>query len=288
MSDDRRERIAQRYDDLLQLFALQWGEDGHGSVHYGYHEGPDDDAETAMARMSDELADVAGMEPEDRVLDLGCGAGGDAVRLARERGATVVGVDLVASQLERGRRAASEAGVADRVTFQRGDFHEAVEIEGNVDVAWALESLSHSDQPTTVLTAARQALRPTGRMVVADVFLADAAVRAEHRDALEAIAGGMGLQFTTVSELADAFDTAGYCSVAHRDVTEAILPGVDRTQGGSGLLRSLAGAGSKLGLTSPAVSRYLAVRSELADLFEAGALEYRLVRAEAGGQASRD
>jgi SAM-dependent methyltransferase len=54
--------------------------------------------------------------PGDRVLDLGCGTGEDAVWLAR-RGSVVTAVDASSAMLEAARRKAEAAGVADRIEF---------------------------------------------------------------------------------------------------------------------------------------------------------------------------
>ena len=45
------------------------------------------------------LADRAGIRPGQRVLDAGCGVGGSSLWLAEQRGAAVVGITPVASQV---------------------------------------------------------------------------------------------------------------------------------------------------------------------------------------------
>ncbi len=52
-----------------------------------------------------------GFDKSKTILDIGCGTGRHAIELAR-RGYTVTGVDLSASQLERARQKAAEAGVS--------------------------------------------------------------------------------------------------------------------------------------------------------------------------------
>src|SRR3546814_3015026 len=62
---------------------------------------------------------VSGLDLEDgEVLDIGCGTGGPAIVLARDKGARVTAVDIEPQLLERGRRFAAKAGVADRVDFR--------------------------------------------------------------------------------------------------------------------------------------------------------------------------
>ncbi len=58
--------------------------------------------------------------PGDRVIDLGCGTGEDAIWLAR-RGVAVTAVDTSSAMLEVARRKAEAAGVADRIEFVQMD-----------------------------------------------------------------------------------------------------------------------------------------------------------------------
>src|SRR3546814_20609921 len=62
---------------------------------------------------------VSGLDLEDgEVLDIGCGTGGPAIVLARDKGARVNAVDIEPRLLERERCFAEKAGVADRVAFR--------------------------------------------------------------------------------------------------------------------------------------------------------------------------
>ena len=65
--------------------------------------------------------DLAGIEPGERVLDLGSGSGMDSflAALAVEPTGSVVGVDMTDQQLAKARRLAAEAGI-DNVEFREG------------------------------------------------------------------------------------------------------------------------------------------------------------------------
>jgi SAM-dependent methyltransferase len=66
------------------------------------------------------LVDVVESLPPGTALDLGCGEGGDAIWLARQRW-RVMAVDVSATALARAGEDAAKAGVADRIDFQRYD-----------------------------------------------------------------------------------------------------------------------------------------------------------------------
>lgn len=68
------------------------------------------------------LLDFMGPAPERDILDLGCGWGELLLRaLGRAPQAPGVGVDNAAWAIERGRRAAKDRGLSERVTFTVGD-----------------------------------------------------------------------------------------------------------------------------------------------------------------------
>ena len=67
---------------------------------------------------------IAGCNPiEGRtVIDIGCGSGHYSVALARAGAARVLGLDFAPGMLEIARASAEKLGVADRCSFERGDF----------------------------------------------------------------------------------------------------------------------------------------------------------------------
>src|SRR5918998_3916108 len=116
------------------------------------------------------LATWAELHSSDRVLDAGCGVGGSAIWLARELGARVVGVNVVPSEIDRGRRYARQRNVADRVTFELQDMTRTALPDGSFDVVWAIESVCHVPDKREFLAEARRLVKPGGRLVIADAF----------------------------------------------------------------------------------------------------------------------
>jgi cyclopropane-fatty-acyl-phospholipid synthase len=65
-----------------------------------------------------------GLQPGQRVLDVGCGWGSFAIHAAREHGVRVVGITLSRSQAELARRRVADAGVSDSVEIRFADYRE--------------------------------------------------------------------------------------------------------------------------------------------------------------------
>ena len=65
-----------------------------------------------------------GLQPGERVLDVGCGWGAFAIHAAREHGVHVTGITLSEPQAALARERAAAAGVADRVDIRVMDYRE--------------------------------------------------------------------------------------------------------------------------------------------------------------------
>ena len=67
------------------------------------------------------MLQLAGVGPDDRVIDLGSGDGRIVITAARRFGARGLGVEIVPDLVARSRAAAARAGVAERVEFREQD-----------------------------------------------------------------------------------------------------------------------------------------------------------------------
>jgi SAM-dependent methyltransferase len=119
----------------------------------------------------DRIEQLLELEPGARVLDVPCGAGRLTIPLA-ERGFRMVGVDITAEYLERGRRQASEAGV--EIEWVDGDMRK-LPWRGELDGAFCFGgSFGYFDDAgnAAFLAAVARALRPGARFLV-DTHLAE-------------------------------------------------------------------------------------------------------------------
>ncbi|MEU8580361.1 class I SAM-dependent methyltransferase [Streptomyces abikoensis] len=111
------------------------------------------------------LVDVVEPLPAGTALDLGCGEGADAVWLAR-RGWRVTAADVAATALERAAGHAAEAGVADRIDFQRHDLARTLP-DGPFDLVSAQFFQSNVELPRErILRAVAEEVAPGGLLLV--------------------------------------------------------------------------------------------------------------------------
>jgi 2-polyprenyl-3-methyl-5-hydroxy-6-metoxy-1,4-benzoquinol methylase len=106
-------------------------------------------------------------DPPARVADIACGVGWAAIAIARAYPSVRVdGFDLDMSSIELANQNARDAGVSDRVTFEKRDVARAA--PGHYDLAVIIEAVHDMAQPVEVLAAIRRMLRPGGVLLVAD------------------------------------------------------------------------------------------------------------------------
>ena len=113
------------------------------------------------------LAETAGTSPPGAALDLGCGAGGDTIWLAR-RGWRVTAVDISRTAVERLRARSHQLGLNDRVTGEHHDLARGLPA-GEFDLISAqyLHTPYELDR-ARLLRAAAHALLPGGRLLIVD------------------------------------------------------------------------------------------------------------------------
>ena len=99
-------------------------------------------------------------------LDLGCGTGAIAVRLAR-LGHRVTLLDASVPMLDFAKRAAREAGVSDRVALKHGDATQFANLfrAESFDVILCHNILEYVDDPGAVLRSAARALRDPSSVI---------------------------------------------------------------------------------------------------------------------------
>lgn len=114
-----------------------------------------------------------------RFLDLGCGKGAVAVKMAQAFGAEVLGLDLMAAFIETARAKAKEHGVSALCRLRVEDVNTAVEIERDFDCV-ILGAVGHAlGSPEETLKKLMRTIKPGGYVFIEDAFLAssDAMVR---------------------------------------------------------------------------------------------------------------
>jgi SAM-dependent methyltransferase len=116
-------------------------------------------------------ADVAAVAPDGaRVLEVGCGPGHLSIRLARQHGFEVTGLDLDPAMIARARANADRPGNGDRrrPALLVGDVAALAFPDGSFDLVISTLSMHHWADPTAGLAEIGRVLRPRARALIWD------------------------------------------------------------------------------------------------------------------------
>jgi ubiquinone/menaquinone biosynthesis C-methylase UbiE len=112
------------------------------------------------------LVAAAALTGQERVVDLGCGAGHTAMNLA-PRAATVTAVDVTPEMLAVAEHLAKERGLGN-IVFRQADVATLPFADGAFDVAVSRFSAHHFAEPARALLEAARVLAPGGRFLLVD------------------------------------------------------------------------------------------------------------------------
>jgi arsenite methyltransferase len=112
------------------------------------------------------------LQPGESVVDIGSGAGIDSLIAAKKVGSLgrVTGVDMTSSMLEKARRAAAEAGIAN-VEFRQGYAEELPVPDGWADVVISNGVLNLMPDKPVALKEMARVLKPHGRLQIGDILV---------------------------------------------------------------------------------------------------------------------
>ncbi len=220
----RRERyrsfVNHYYDLVTDFYEFGWGQ--------SFHFAPRRRGESFKASQLGHqhfLADHLSLEPGMQVLDVGCGVGGPMGALARYSGASFVGLNNNAYQIERAK--AHTRDVRSLCRFIHGDYMQIPDGDHRYDAAIAIESMPHAPDKTAAFREIFRVLRPGACFAGYDWCLTeDFDPRdADHVRIRDAIVEGDALpDIARTSEIGTALRAAGFELVEHGDRASASDP----------------------------------------------------------------
>ena len=218
-----------RYYDLSEVhYRKIWDLDHCRSLHYGYWDESTRNFHEALWNINKVLAELAGLREGERVLDAGCGVGGSAIWLAKEKKCQVVGISLNSNQVKKARRYASALALESRLVFEQKDYLNTDYPGNSFDVVWAIESVCYANNKTMFLKEASRLLKPKGILLVADFFKADQ-LKPDQASLVRRWANGWAVNdFSTAEAFNIALWENGFEQIQNLDVTDAIRPSAKR------------------------------------------------------------
>ncbi len=155
MQENYRSLVTHFYDLVTNFYEFGWGQSFHFAPRLR-----GESFKASILRYQLYLADRLAIKPGMQVLDLGCGVGGPMANLARHTGASFVGININAHQVERGKFHTKD--VSSQCSFICSDFMQIPATNESYDAAFAIESMPHAPNKAAAYREVMRVLRPGG------------------------------------------------------------------------------------------------------------------------------
>lgn len=132
------------------------------------------------AEEQDLFVDHLRLDAQSRLLDIACGSGGPTLRIARQTGCRVQGVDAHEQAIAEARARGEREGLADRAAFERLDASRTLPFpDGSFDGLICIDAINHLPDRPRILAEWARVLAPGGRLVFTDPIVVTGALTNE-------------------------------------------------------------------------------------------------------------
>ncbi len=218
---------AEHYDHVTATWRLLLGDE----LHYGVFANGDEPLPVATAELTRRMIHAAQLAPGLDVLDVGCGSGAPACRLAAEFGVRVLGITTSAVGVAEATARAAAAGLPD-ARFEQRDGTDTGLPDESFDRVWVLESSHLMRERERLVSECARALRPGGRLVLCDLIrhreIPFDEVRGRRADFVTLRAAFGDAHFEPLDFYAETARRHGLVVERADDLTSATLPTFDR------------------------------------------------------------
>jgi tocopherol O-methyltransferase len=200
---NNKEKVRDLYDRTSPYYQSLWG----AHIHHGYWINGEETKEMAQDQLVEHLAQAAGLGPDCKILDVGCGFGGSSLYLAKKYGAEVIGITISPIQVEMARKAAAADG--GNAKFLLMDAEE-MKFEQTFDVVWSVESISHYPQKGKFFASAAHCLEYGGTLALTDWFKREYLTEREYEKFIQPIEKGMLVELDTMGDYTELLRSSGF------------------------------------------------------------------------------
>jgi len=166
----------------------------------------------------DSFAEWLGLERGSRLLDVGCGSGGPAMRLAETTGTSVAGIDRLDEGVTTATRLAQERGLAERSEFVKADAGSRLPFaDQSFGAVISIDVMCHLPERLEILREWHRVTTPGARILFTDPTIITGLV-ADHE--IEARSSIGTYVFSAAAKNEELLTEAGFTLLRCEDLTE--------------------------------------------------------------------
>jgi ubiquinone/menaquinone biosynthesis C-methylase UbiE len=230
------DEVKKHFDLNAKDYNEKIGTDDHRMMHYGDHSeyernileqilaklglASKKEIEEAIVHRTEVLAEKAGITDDDVVVDSGCGRGGNALWIADNTGAKVIGLDINEELIKQARENAEAEGLSDRIEFVVGNFDDMP--LDDFDVYFAIESQCYSEDEEKLANNIYESMNEGGRLIISDGFRTKE-FSEEEEEISDKMHKGWGVDYmATRDNFKKYLEEAGFTNIEVEDIKDQI------------------------------------------------------------------
>ncbi|MBI1908872.1 MAG: methyltransferase domain-containing protein [Deltaproteobacteria bacterium] len=155
------------------------------NFHFGYFPTGSETFEEALNAHTDLVCQMARLDEARNVLDIGCGIGSPAVRVAKRHSCSLTGINISREQVRQGRELVAKNGLTDRISLREGNALDLPFDQDSFDAILCLEVAGDicvtPEQKTQLIAEMHRVLKPGGWLGFSDLVFTGLPSREEEK-----------------------------------------------------------------------------------------------------------
>lgn len=216
--------VEEYYDKCTKYYTWFWYDKESLGMHYGFWDRDTKSRKEALINQYREIINLIHPEPNELILDAGCGVGGASIWLAKKTKAKFIGIASSIKQLELANKYAKKHGVSEYVKFYRQDYFRTNFKDETFDKIFAIESFCHSyPDSLNLFNEMYRILKTGGKIFMSDGILLRHPKDNDEQKLFKEWCSGWKLNgLNTIDEIIYAFRKAEFKNIEFIDKTESI------------------------------------------------------------------